>query len=482
MKILFIKPPGSYHNAFPPIGLVQLATCCKGVAEVKILDCPKEKYSHKEFKDYIERHNFDIAAISALSEEGVSAIECAKIIKKKDKSITTIFGGSHLHNLYHTAGLDFSSNNGVNCIDYAIVGEAEESLPLLLEELKKSSNERDFDKIKGLSYAFNGKIITNNPMLIENLDDLPICDWSLIDLKSYPRSIHAKRYPYAPTLTSRGCPYQCTFCSIPSVSGRKLRPRSPEKIVQEMIYLYNLGIKEVMFWDDNFTLYRKRAIEICDLLIKEDMDLIWSCPQGIRVDLVDEELLKKMKKSGCHYVALGIESGSDKILKDMKKNLTVQKIKENVPLIKKMGIDTWGFFILGYPTESREDILKSIQLSRQLNLTRASFHLYQPVPGTEAFDTFIANKDIKWNKSNKYSESIIAPQGMTPEDLIRLQRIALLRFYLRPRALFRLLRDNSSAHQLTQVFRIFKEYVIHKKNKNKQSSNNTISTSEIITN
>ena len=378
-------------------------------------------------------------------------------MKEKDKNIITILGGTHLHNLYHS-----TKDLKVNHVDYTIVGEAEESLPLFIEELQKPNP--NFEIISGLNYIKDGKIFQNAPAFVEDIDKLPITDWSLVDLKSYPRSYLARKHPYAPILTSRGCPYPCTFCSIPSISGRKFRPRSPEKVVEEMKRLYELGVKEVMFWDDNFTLVRPRAMKICELLIKENMNLIWSCPQGVRIDLIDDEILAKMKQSGCYYVSLGIESGSNRVLQDMKKKITVEKIREKVPLIKKAGINSWGFFILGYPTETKEDILATINLSREIGLSRVSYHIYQPVPGTEAFDTFVTDKNIQWDKI-KFSESIFPPKGMTANDLKNAQKKAFLKFYLRPNVLFKFIKDNLTINQMNETFKMFKEYIIHKEAK-----------------
>ncbi len=460
LRVLFVKPPSNSHLIFPPIGLIQLATCCKGIAGVKILDCLKERYTHREFKEYLIKNPCDVVAISSFSAESMSAIACARIAKKVNPNVITMIGGTHLHNLYKsTSDISFQD------IDFSMVGEGEESLPLLLKELMKPAEERSYDHIMGLNYMSNGKIIANEPGWVQNLDGLPNTDWSLIDLKGYPRSYLAKKHPYAPILTSRGCPYRCTFCSIPSIAGRSFRPRSPEKVFAEMKHLYELGVREIMFWDDNFTLQRSRAKRLCELLIEENMKgLVWSCPQGVRIDLIDEELLGLMKKAGCYYVSLGIESGSDRVLTDMKKSISVQKIREKVPLVSKAGIDSWGFFILGYPTETKEDILATINLSREIGLTRVSYHIYQPVSGTEAFDTFFKDKDIDWEKI-KFSESLFPPKGMTAQDLKSIQRMAFLRFYCRPKTFLKFLKSNLSVTQFMEIMKMFKEYIIHKEDK-----------------
>ena len=460
MKVLFLKTPGTSHMVLTPVGLVQLATCCKEIAEVEVLDCLKEGYTSERFEAAVQGGLPDVAAISAFSTESSSALECARILKRLKPDVVTILGGSHLHNLHHSTGVGASDMAFWSAIDYTVTGEAEHSLPLLLTEVQKPAAQRELHHIRGLGYRSGGQFIQNPPEFIEDLDSIPICDWTLVDLNSYPQSYLTKRHPSTLLMTSRGCPYPCTFCSIPSVAGKKFRARSPEHLVAEMKALYNQGVREIMFWDDNFTLQKDRALRICDLLIKEGMDLTWSCPQGVRIDLVDEELISKMKQAGCYYVALGIESGSDRVLKDMKKRLTVSRIKETVPMIHKGGINTWGFFILGYPTETREDILKTIKLAKQLSLFRASFHLFQPVPGTESYEQFVTDREVDWNKI-KWSESNFAPDGMTKEELIRLQRRALFEFYTQPRVFIRFLRDNLAPRQFIELARLFKEYFLH---------------------
>ena len=236
-----------------------------------------------------------------------------------------------------------------------------------ITSLKDQTANPNFKKIPNLGWKNKKKIVLNPIKFIENLDALAFPDFDLLEIEKYPKLYLAKKHPSVPILTSRGCPFNCTFCTAKQLSGLKWRFRSAENIIEELKILKNkYHIKEFQIWDDNFTLNKERAKKFCDLLIKENLDLIWWCPNGVRLETLDKELLIKMKKSGCYAIAFGIESGSEKIQKDMNKNINFKHLREMVNFSYKLGFRTQGFFIIGYPTETREDILKTIKLAKSL--------------------------------------------------------------------------------------------------------------------
>jgi len=455
MKILFVKPPSNTHLVIPPVGLVYIASCCKD-HDVKILDCLKEKYNHEMFEEYIKKEKPDILGLTAFSMEIDSAVKCTRIAKAVDKSIITIIGGAHASNLLHNILKEES-------VDYALTGEVEKSFPLFLEAV---SGRCEFENVPGLGYK-NGGIKINKPEFVTDLDSINFPRWDLIKLNEYPRTYQSKRFPVVPLITSRGCPYHCTFCTAHTVSGYKFRVRSPENVLEEIRILYQkYKVKELSILDDIFALDRKRVEEICRLLINEKMDLIWTLPNGIRVDSLDLDLLRLMKKAGCYEVCVGIESCSDKILKDMKKSLTVEIIKEKVPLIAKAGIRATGFFILGYPTETVEDINKTIKISKKLGLHRARFFLFQPLPGSEISNYLVEQKmmpeDMEWEKFDYSKVNVLPPKIRDKETLQKLQRNAILGFYLRPHILIRYIWDNLTIDQLKELASMIKIYILHK--------------------
>ncbi|MEW5896866.1 MAG: radical SAM protein [Nanoarchaeota archaeon] len=458
MKCLLVKVPSNIHVILPPIGLGYLAAYVKSKSSninIKLLDCLKEKYNHQDFEDYIIKEKPDIVGITAFTLEMDSALKCAAIVKRIDKKIITIIGGPHVSNFPKEV---INKDN----IDFIFRGESEISFYKFIEELKQIKN---FRNVPNLGYKENGEIKLNDIEFPQNLDELPFPDYQLMKFIDYPKMYFMKNYPSAPILTSRGCPFSCTFCSAGKLSGKKFRARSPENIIQEIKLLKDkYHIKEFQIWDDNFTLNRDRAIKFCDLLIKEKIDLEWWCPNGLRIETLDEELLKKMKQSGLYALAVGIESGSEKIQKDMKKFLNLNKAKEIVTIANNLGIRTQGFFIIGYPTEDKKDILETIKFAKELPLSRASFSLFQPLVGSEIYTEL--EKEGKLSDLNhntcEYSKTSIIPQGLKDEkELKSLQRKALLGFYLRPKILSKFLKDNLSISQMKEISLMVKKYILN---------------------
>lgn len=458
MKLLLIKPHTNMHVILPPIGLGYLSAYCKSKIkdlDIKIIDCLKDNIAHKQFKELIIKEDPDLVGFTAFSMEITSALAQAKICKEVNKEIKTIIGGPHVSNLPKEVLVNPE-------VDFVFVGEAEIGLCELIKVLKNKKT--DFSKIPGLGYKEGGELKFNKPEFVQNLDELPFPDYELLKLREYPKMYFMKKYPSVPLITSRGCPFSCTFCSAGGISGKKFRARTPENIMEEVEMLKKeYGIKELSIWDDNFTLYKERALKFCDLLIQKNLNLIWWCPNGLRIETLDKELLKKMRDAGCYSIAVGIESGSEKIQKDLKKNLNLKKVEEIVNIADNLGLRTQGFFLLGYPTETKEDILKTIKLSRKLPLYRASFSLFQPLVGSEIYEELLKQgkiTDIDLTKC-EYSKPSLLPQNLTSlKELKDLQRKAILGFYLRPKIFFRFVLENLNLSQMKELLDIFKKYIL----------------------
>ena len=358
MKILLVKPPSTTNFDNLPLGIGYLGTYLKNKIsdiEVIILDCSLKRYNHDDFIKSVTRIQPNVVGVSAYTMEVYSALKCCKLVKELNSQIVTVIGGPHAT----FAPEEVLSSESV---DFIFRGEAEKAFYEFIMELR---GKRNFIKIPNLGLKIHGKIYLNPLKTIDNIDELPFLDYELLNFKQYPKTYKMKHYPSAAIITSRGCPFPCTFCSGNIMSGKIFRPRKPENLIKEIKELKeNYNIKEFEIWDDNFTLDKKRANEFCDLLIKEKINLPWWCPNGLRVETLDEELIRKMKRSGLYSIALGIESGSEKIQKDMKKNLDFDKMREVIGFGNKYKIRMEGFFILGYPTETREDILKTIKMAK----------------------------------------------------------------------------------------------------------------------
>lgn len=460
MKVLLVKPISGMHIVLPPIGLGYLASYCQrevpGV-DLRILDCHRERYTEERFKRYISEFAPDVIGFTAFTMEINSALRFAFAAKQAVNKVITVIGGPHASAVPESVLSDIS-------VDYVFRGEAEKGFSYFLKNFSSS----DRLKAPGLCYRNGSDVILNEPELLDNLDDAPFPDYEKIQFEKYPKMYFMKRFPAAPIMSSRGCPFNCTFCAGHKVSGRQWRSRSVENILEEIEYLHKeYGIKEIDFWDDNFTLDRARVERFCESLKALGRDYKWWCPNGVHLNTLDKELLSTMKESGCYAIAFGVESGSDKIQRDMKKNLSFEKLEEMVRFSYKIGLRTQGFFILGYPTEDENDILKTIKLSQSLPFLRASFCLFQPIVGSATYQRLIENNDVTEKDAAvitcDYSKASVPTKYIKDTKRIKqLQKKAILSFYLRPRIFFRLLFENISLSQIKELAGILNTYIFRK--------------------
>jgi radical SAM superfamily enzyme YgiQ (UPF0313 family) len=353
-------------------------------------------------------------------------------VKSFGQDIVTIVGGAHATSApYHT--MEYF---GRELLDFVFLGEGEIGFPTLLSELERRAGP-DFGKVPGLGIVENGKLQINPGTEVQDLDKLGMPAWDLIMPESYPFSPHGvvcKHFPTAPVMATRGCPYKCTFCST---ANTKLRKRSVNLILEEVKLLYHRhGIREFHMVDDNFTMDMKYAKALLTGLIKLNIAASWATPNGVRLDRLDKELVELMKEAGFYSIAVGIESGSDRIRSKMKKGSTTEKVRKDLQMVRDVGgIDVTGFFILGFPSETREDIEQTLRFSRELPIHRAAFHSFIPLPGTEVWSQMEASGEldrVDWERYFFWSGAYV-PQGMTRKTLRRLHRKAFRSFYLRPR-------------------------------------------------
>jgi radical SAM superfamily enzyme YgiQ (UPF0313 family) len=325
-----------------------------------------------------------------------------------------------------------------NNVDFVAVGEGEFTTLELYRCLNALEN---YESIDGLGFKKNGQILVNRPRkLIEDLDSLPFPSWHLMDPSLYPPSPQGfffHSHPIAPIMTSRGCPYSCTFCASCGFWKRKYRVRSPANVLSEIIMLTEkFGVNEFQILDDNFTLHKQRALKICEGIIDAKLDITWNLPNGIRVDRVDRELLRKMKQAGCQYVTLGIESASQKILDRVKKNINLHQVKKAADLCRQEHLIVGGFFIFGLPYETRETALETIRFALELKLDIAQFHIFTPLPGSSEFQNWVEKKEIDvthldFSEFNIYrgAEHALLETKLTLDELKRLRNKAFLEFY-----------------------------------------------------
>jgi anaerobic magnesium-protoporphyrin IX monomethyl ester cyclase len=445
LKVLLIKPYSPADEMIPPVGLGYLATAIRGHHEVAIIDGLKDKLTIDQFDQILKDQQPDICCWQVFTFQIPQVKEYLKIGRAVCPQAKFILGGPHpsaspedIFNLFPEA-------------DWAFKGEAEIGLAKLLDLLAENKlDSQSLAAVPGLIWQDNGRTVVNQPGLVEDLDSLGLPSWDLLRPDTYPLAPHGgffKNYPIAPIIITRGCPYSCTYCAGHLVGGKKIRFRSVGNVIAEIKLLYHdYGIREIHVEDDNFTFNKNFVLEFCRELKSNNLNISWTCPNGVRLDTLDETLLNAMKDAGLYSISVGIESGSNKILRDMKKSLTKETIKDKIALIKKCGLDISGFFIIGYPTETRQDIMETINFARELPLKRAGFSLFKPFPGTEITKNLIAAgqlpamSDAEWSKF-VLADAIYAPPGLNLPEMKKLRRKAILRFYLRPKIVWKFLSE-----------------------------------------
>lgn len=324
-----------------------------------------------EVKENIESFSPGIIGVTMLTGTYKSVENVARIAKELNKNMGVVVGGTH-----PTVLPEETIKN--EYFDYVVRGEGEYTFLDLVKGV-------GIEDIHGLTYINKGGEIVNNPDrgFIEDLDSIPFPSRDLY--------LNDTRYmDYGHIMTGRGCPFECTFCASKKVWKRYVRFRSSENVVEEVKHVHDkYGTNFFYFVDDTFTMNKKRTKKICELLNESDLNISWIC--DTRLDTIDEELLRVMKESGCVRVKIGVESGSERILKKVKKKITKKQIRDSVSLIKKVGIDFTVYLMIGFPTETNEEVRETLKLARELDPTYCSLSILAPYPGTEIYDDIVGS-------------------------------------------------------------------------------------------
>jgi anaerobic magnesium-protoporphyrin IX monomethyl ester cyclase len=372
-RVLLVVPParGDYGRpGYPHVGLAYVgAALHKGGFEVNILDMRLDTdVSHLD--DAISRHKPDLVGVTTYTLEYQKSYDIIRHVKGKTKA-PVVAGGPHASVI---CGRILEETEA----DYAIVGEGERAIVRLCEGAA-------LEGIENLIFRKGAKVMANpRAPPIRDLDTLPYPEYGLFPLERYDNK-------QIPIVSSRGCPYQCVYCSIKLTMTNIWRPRSPENVVGEIEYWHNRGYRDFQFTDDNFTLDAQRTRRICDLIIERNLAIRWDLRNGVRVDRIDAELLTRMKAAGCFFVAFGIESGNQRILDAMKKGITLEQVTSAVRAAKSAGLKTSGFFIIGTPEETFETAMDSIRFADTLPLDETRFYNAIPYPGTEFYDWVLSH-------------------------------------------------------------------------------------------
>lgn len=359
------------RGVVPPLGIAYVAAVLEEAGyKVKIIDAIAQNLTSAEMREIILDEAPEIVGVTAMISNVRGALEAAKLAK--ECNVTTVLGGP-LMSLYPREVLSY------DFIDYGIIGEGE--YPML--ELAKSI-ERGLlvDSIKGLAYKKDGSVMVNGSYFVEDIDKLPLPSRHLLPIGKYSSIIN--QYPVTTMIASRGCPFKCGFC-IKGPSDIKNRVRSPKLVVDEMeSILNNLKVKEIMFYDDTLTLRKSFITSMCNEILTRGLKIRWESPT--RVDCVDQELLKLMRRAGCVRLRYGVESGDPAILKLMNKGTDLTKVEDVFRWTKKAGIETFAYFIIGYIYETAKTIMNTISLAIKLNPDFVMFTVATPYPCTPLFE------------------------------------------------------------------------------------------------
>lgn len=448
-NILLINPPQKYYqlslgfNVYFPIGLLSIAASIRELSNVRILDCLVVDFqvdktdthvtygtSYSGIQKIIRDFKPDLIGISIpFSAQSQTAIHISRMAKELCPETCIVFGGPHPSVRYK----ELLEND--TC-DFCVVGEGEMAFRTLIERLISGL---DVSDILGISFKREGRIVFNKPHFLENLDDLPLPAYDLIDVDDYlnntnlykSRSIIRERS--ISMITSRGCPYDCIFCSIKCHMGRNFRYHSPEYVIRHLEYcIESLNIRRFHFEDDNISLNRERFETILDMMNDRQMNIEWDTPNGIRADTLDNDILKKIKASGCVSLQFAIESGNQQVLDQViKKKTSLNYVIDVIKQCRELEITTCAFYVIGFPGETLGKIRQTMNLALDLFRSYQVFPILlfaTPLYGTELYDQCIENGLIDGelldedfsNATQFYGSPLIETREFSRRDLKRL--------------------------------------------------------------
>jgi magnesium-protoporphyrin IX monomethyl ester (oxidative) cyclase len=454
-RVLLVFPP-VVNDRFTnniceiPLGIASLAAYIKDKVEVRCLDCALEGYRHiekaggslirfglaeREIIRRIAEAKPDLVGFSCLFSSQFPAIRSlAEKVKRLDAGIITVAGGTH------------PSFRARSCLestqlDYIVRGEGELGFSRLIDALKSGG---DVSKIPGLAFRADGQVRVNeNPEYLDDLATLPFPARELFKVEEYFKiNVPMQLLSHSPrnlaVATSRGCPFRCAFCSSTVHWGNCQRARPAESVLRELEQLKEkYRVEEIKFEDDNLTSDKERARQLFQGMIDRKLDLMWNTPNGISVWSLDPGMLELMKQSGCYEITVAVESGDPWVLKELiNKPVNLEKTREMVRVIKELGIGTNGYFIIGFPGETRAQIMNTLNYARSLDLDRCYIFIYTPLPGTPlaqlAFDRGLLPQDHDFENANNYFRPRLRLSEVESGELLKIHRRAFWRINLAP--------------------------------------------------
>lgn len=441
-RVLLIVPPGTVEESYgrlssaagelPMLGLAYIGAALRDQGhEVKVIDYEINHWPMSRVAGDVRDFRPDVVGMTAYITNMRRCAAVARVVKSVDPRTTVVLGGPQVSIFPHEG---FASPD----IDIIVISEGELIARNMMNAL---GDDEKLRQVRGIWFrAKDGEIVKNEREgLLEDLDVVPPPALDLFPMEKYYPPVHIRGRRVAHLLTSRGCPFKCTFCETKLTFGRSFRYHSTERVIAEIEALMAKGYDSFQFYDDIFTANKKRVIDFCSAVMAKGWKIRWMC--FTRTNTVSDELLTMMKKAGCYLIVYGGESGDDELLKVIKKDLTVAKNFEGIRMANRHGILTMSSFMLGLPTETTEQSWKTINFALDSGLDYAVFPITEPYPGTELwvdaqrYGTFDASGRYK-NALLSENSAVWIPHGRTREELDRLASVGMLKFYMRRRQIW----------------------------------------------
>jgi radical SAM superfamily enzyme YgiQ (UPF0313 family) len=446
MKALLVNPPSIHMittnvpevvddetGFYPPLGLLSVAAHAREHSgwEIAVVDAEVERLTHDALRERIGRERPDLVGIQCLTFTLIDAAAAARAVKEIDPSIHVCLGGPHV-NIYPDESIALAE------VDSLVLGEGEIPFSAFLRSFGKTE---ELSKIPGLVLKKGEEIVkTPPPCLIDDLDALPFPARDLVPWREYYSVLAAER-PVTTMMTSRGCPYKCVFCDRPHL-GKVFRYRSATSVVDEMEECVRMGIREIVFYDDTFSINRQRVVDVCDEIGQRGVKISWDI--RARVNTVDREILRRLREAGCRRIHFGVESGNASVLRSMKKGITLEQARNAFAWSRKEGIATLAYFMVGSPGEGEREIRDTIAFAREIDPDFVHFSVATPFPATElyrkALEEGVVSRDVWQEFAASPREDFVPPlwsETFTEEELVAFLHRAYKRFYSRPTYLVR---------------------------------------------
>ncbi len=453
MKVLLINAPYERKADAPPLGLAYIAAVLKEHGHtVKIIDGALPKYAKdNNLINCVEKFSPDLVGVSVFVVNMQGAVELARKLKQKF-DFPILFGGPHPT----SQPLDILKEH--SSVDAVVIKEGEYTVKEICDRLEAN---KSLKGVEGVFYRDENDNIIQNPLRkpIGDLNSLPMPARELLENKLYKTLPHqCKNSPVMTMISSRGCAYRkCSFCFEAGEYGSPFRRMSPEKVIEELkVLVFEYGAKEISFWDDNFTQGKVWVSRLCELIIKEGLDISWSV-FGY-VNMVTPEVLKLMAKAGCWMIAYGVESGNQDLLDKMKKGITLEQVRNATQWTNEAGIESRCFFMLALPGETPAKGMQTINFALELNIDYAVFVCTNPLRGTPLYDICRREGrvlDGAYGFTRPFRAPFLPEGYQTDQQIIKLLKLAYRRFFLRPKQILRFIKKINSPKEFWRYFQGF---------------------------